>query len=61
MALIFAIQSSFVVRLLKQDHKLNLDELFVIYKYGYSRRKALLRVWLKRCWLILNQVSTRMI
>ncbi len=28
--------------LLKQDHKLNLDELFVIYKYGYSPSKGII-------------------
>ena len=41
MTLIFLIQSSFVLRLLKQDNKLNLDELSVIYKYGYSPSKGI--------------------
>ncbi|MDO0887315.1 metal-dependent hydrolase [Acinetobacter pittii] len=36
------IQSSFVLRLLKQDNKLNLDELSVIYKYGYSPSKGII-------------------
>lgn len=42
MTLIFLIQSSFVLRLLKQDNKLNLDELSVIYKYGYSPSKGII-------------------
>ncbi|WP_336170758.1 metal-dependent hydrolase [Acinetobacter sp. 161(2023)] len=42
MALIFLIQSSFVLRLLKQDKKLNLDELSVIYKYAYSPSKGII-------------------
>ncbi|WP_440206816.1 metal-dependent hydrolase [Acinetobacter oleivorans] len=42
MTLIFLIQSSFVVRLLKQDNKLNLNELSVIYKYGYSPSKGII-------------------
>lgn len=42
MTLIFLIQSSFVLRLLKQDNKLNLDELSVIYKYAYSPSKGII-------------------
>jgi len=42
MTLIFLIQSSFVLRLLKQDNKLNLTELSVIYKYGYSPSKGII-------------------
>ncbi|ONN52124.1 metal-dependent hydrolase [Acinetobacter genomosp. 33YU] len=42
MTLIFLIQSSFVLRLLKQDNKLNLAELSVIYKYGYSPSKGII-------------------
>jgi len=42
MTLIFFIQSSFVLRLLKQDKKLNLDELSVIYKYAYSPSKGII-------------------
>ncbi|MBJ9739013.1 metal-dependent hydrolase [Acinetobacter oleivorans] len=42
MTLIFLIQSSFVLRLLKQDNKLNLNELSVIYKYGYSPSKGII-------------------
>lgn len=42
MTLIFLIQSSFVLRLLKQDKKLNLDELSVIYKYAYSPSKGII-------------------
>jgi len=42
MTLIFLIQSSFVLRLLKQDKKLNLNELSVIYKYAYSPSKGII-------------------
>ncbi|CAI3147250.1 hypothetical protein MWMV17_MWMV17_02522 [Acinetobacter calcoaceticus] len=42
MTLIFLIQSSFVLRLLKQDKKLNLGELSVIYKYAYSPSKGII-------------------
>lgn len=42
MTLIFLIQSSFVLRLLKQDKNLNLDELSVIYKYAYSPSKGII-------------------
>jgi len=42
MTLIFLIQSSFVLRLLKHDKKLNLDELSVIYKYAYSPSKGII-------------------
>lgn len=42
MTLIFLIQSSFVLRLLKRDKKLNLDELSVIYKYAYSPSKGII-------------------
>ncbi|AQZ80854.1 metal-dependent hydrolase [Acinetobacter calcoaceticus] len=42
MTLIFLIQSSFVLRLLKQDKKLNVDELSVIYKYAYSPSKGII-------------------
>lgn len=42
MTLIFLIQSSFVLRLLKQDKKLNLGELSVIYKYAYSSSKGII-------------------
>lgn len=42
MTLIFLIQSSFVLRLLKQDNKLNLAELSVIYKYAYSPSKGII-------------------
>ena len=42
MTLIFLIQSSFVLRLLKQDNKLNLKELSVIYTYGYSPSKGII-------------------
>lgn len=42
MTLIFLIQSSFVLRLLKQDKKLNLDELSAIYKYAYSPSKGII-------------------
>ncbi len=42
MALIFAAQSSFVIRLLKNDGKLNLKELGTIYKYAYSPSKGII-------------------
>lgn len=42
MTLIFLIQSSFVLRLLKQDKKLNLGELSVTYKYAYSPSKGII-------------------
>ncbi|CAI3122114.1 hypothetical protein MWMV18_MWMV18_03370 [Acinetobacter calcoaceticus] len=42
MTLIFLIQSSFLLRLLKQDKKLNLGELSVIYKYAYSPSKGII-------------------
>ena len=42
MALIFLVQSSFVVRLLKDDGKLNLKELGTIYKYAYSPSKGII-------------------
>lgn len=42
MTLIFLIQSSFVLRLLRQDKKLNLDELSVIYKYAHSPSKGII-------------------
>ncbi|EKU39852.1 MULTISPECIES: metal-dependent hydrolase [Acinetobacter] len=42
MTLIFLIQSSFVLRLLKQDKKLNVGELSVIYKYAYSPSKGII-------------------
>jgi len=35
-------QSSFVVRLLKEDGKLNLKELGIIYKYAYSPSKGII-------------------
>ncbi|MFT0696363.1 metal-dependent hydrolase [Acinetobacter bereziniae] len=42
MVLIFMAQSSFVVRLLKEDGKLNLKELGIIYKYAYSPSKGII-------------------
>lgn len=42
MALIFAAQSSFVIRLLKNDGKLNFKELGTIYKYAYSPSKGII-------------------
>lgn len=42
MLLIFMAQSSFVVRLLKEDGKLNLKELGMIYKYAYSPSKGII-------------------
>ncbi|MBJ9954076.1 MULTISPECIES: metal-dependent hydrolase [Acinetobacter] len=42
MLLIFMAQSSFVVRLLKDDGKLNLKELGIIYKYAYSPSKGII-------------------
>ena len=42
MVLIFIAQSSFVVRLLKEDGKLNLKELGIIYKYAYSPSKGII-------------------
>ncbi|MBP7880305.1 metal-dependent hydrolase [Acinetobacter sp. NIPH 1852] len=42
MVFIFLAQSSFVLRLLKQDGKLNLKELGMIYKYGYSPSKGII-------------------
>lgn len=42
MALIFVTQSSFVIRLLKEDGKLNLKELGMIYKYAYSPSKGVI-------------------
>ena len=42
MVLIFMAQSSFVVRLLKEDGKLNLKELGTIYKYAYSPSKGII-------------------
>ena len=42
MVLIFMEQSSFVVRLLKEDGKLNLKELGIIYKYAYSPSKGII-------------------
>lgn len=40
--LIFALQSYFVLRLLNRDNKLNLKELSMIYKYGYSPSKGII-------------------
>ncbi|MDM1756411.1 MULTISPECIES: metal-dependent hydrolase [unclassified Acinetobacter] len=42
MALILSAQSSFVIRLLKNDGKLNLKELGIIYKYAYSPSKGII-------------------
>lgn len=42
MTLIFLVQSSFVIRLLKEDGKLNLKELGTIYKYAYSPSKGII-------------------
>ncbi|SPL70975.1 metal-dependent hydrolase [Acinetobacter stercoris] len=42
MTLIFLVQSSFVIRLLKEDGKLNLKELGIIFKYGYSPSKGII-------------------
>ncbi|MDI6620204.1 metal-dependent hydrolase [Acinetobacter junii] len=42
MTLIFILQSYFTLRLLKQDKKLNLKELGMIYKYGYSPSKGII-------------------
>ncbi len=42
MTLIFLAQSSFVIRLLKEDGKLNLKELGMIYKYAYSPSKGII-------------------
>ena len=42
MALIFSIQSSFVIRLLKDDGKLSFKELGTIYKYAYSPSKGII-------------------
>lgn len=42
MALIFTAQSSFVIRLLKEDGKLNMKELGMIYKYAYSPSKGII-------------------
>ena len=42
MALLFVVQSSFVIRLLKQDNQLNLKELGIIYKYVYSPSKGII-------------------
>ena len=42
MALIFILQSYFTLRLLQQDKKLNLKELGMIYKYGYSPSKGII-------------------
>lgn len=42
MALLFVVQSSFVIRLLKQDNQLNLKELGIIYKYAYSPSKGII-------------------
>lgn len=41
LALILVIQSYFTLRLLKQDQKLNMKELGMIYKYGYSPSKGI--------------------
>lgn len=42
MALIFTAQSSFVIRLLKDDGQLNMKELGMIYKYAYSPSKGII-------------------
>ncbi|GAA5011017.1 metal-dependent hydrolase [Acinetobacter puyangensis] len=42
MTLIFLTQSYFVLRLLKQDQKLNLKELRMIYTYAYSPSKGII-------------------
>ncbi|MCH4247128.1 MAG: metal-dependent hydrolase [Acinetobacter populi] len=42
MTLIFLTQSYFVLRLLKQDQKLNLKELGMIYTYAYSPSKGII-------------------
>ena len=42
MVLIFIAQSSFVIRLLKDDGKLNFKELGIIYKYAYSPSKGII-------------------
>ena len=42
MTLIFIAQSSFVFNLLKEDKKLNLKELSMIYKYAYSPSKGII-------------------
>ena len=42
MALIFTAQSSFVIRLLKEDGQLNMKELGMIYKYAYSPSKGII-------------------
>lgn len=42
MTLIFLAQSSFVIRLLKDDGKLNVKELSMIYKYAYSPSKGII-------------------
>ncbi len=42
MTLILSAQSSFVIRLLKNDGKLNLKELGIIYKYAYSPSKGII-------------------
>lgn len=42
MTLIFIAQTSFVIRLLKDDGKLNLKELGMIYKYAYSPSKGII-------------------
>ena len=42
MVLIFLTQSSFVLRLLRDDKKLNFKELAMIYKYAYSPSKGII-------------------
>ncbi|MCU4357473.1 metal-dependent hydrolase [Acinetobacter ursingii] len=42
MLVLFFTQSSFVLRLLKEDGKLNLKELSTIYEYGYSPSKGVI-------------------
>ncbi|WP_130802264.1 metal-dependent hydrolase [Acinetobacter ihumii] len=42
MVLIFLTQSSFVLRLLREDNKLNFKELAMIYKYAYSPSKGII-------------------
>ena len=42
MVVLFLVQSYFVVRLLKADHKLNIESIQGIYRYGYSPSKGII-------------------
>ncbi|RKG30144.1 metal-dependent hydrolase [Acinetobacter tianfuensis] len=42
MVTLFCVQSYFLLRLLKQDNKLSLNELKIVYEYGYSLEKGVI-------------------